>query len=194
MDTTRDTTPRDDRTTTPADAGVQAVLPLDLDPDEPVPFRLTPKARRAVAPHTLPTLEVVEPPTAPTGPVRDPSSEDEDDDPVEVPHDLDDPHDPRSARARALRRGGMAVRDIARRLDVDELAVRTWTGDLDLRGRRRPRLRAVAEPPRRRPRSRPSPSTTGWHATTRRSPAPGARPPTTPRPGSWTRRSSGAWR
>lgn len=108
----------------------QGVLPLDLHPDEPVPFRLTPKARRLVAPHTVPSLEVVG--EDGTGP---------------VPEDLDDPHDPRSARARALRRGGMSVADIARRLDVDELAVRSWTGDLGV-GRRRPRLRAV-RPPRR---------------------------------------------
>jgi transposase-like protein len=113
--------------------GVQAVLPLDLDPDEPVPYRLTPKARRVVAPHAMPMLEVVDP-----APAHDDATHDHG-----VPVDLDDPHDPRSARARALRRGGMSVAAIARRLDVDELAVRTWTGDLDLRGRRRPRLHAV---------------------------------------------------
>lgn len=112
------------------DEVTQATLPLDLDPDEPVPFRLTPKARRLVAPDAMPTLEVVA----------------DDGEPDEVPVDLDDPHDPRSARARALRRGGMAVPAIAHRLDVDELAVRTWTGDLDLRGRRRPRLHAVTPP------------------------------------------------
>lgn len=108
----------------------QGVLPLDLDPDEPVPFRLTPKARRLVAPETVPDLEVVQ------GEYGDEVGA--------VPEDLDDPHDPRSARARALRRGGMSVADIARRLDVDELAVRTWTGDLATSGRRRPRLHAVA--------------------------------------------------
>lgn len=136
-DMTRDTTPRDDRRTDrdpQVDEGVQGVLPLDLDPDDPVPYRLTPKARRVVAPDTVPTLEVVAPPTP---------GVDADVDDHEVPVDLDDPHDPRSARARALRRGGMSVVAIAQRLDVDELAVRTWTGDLDLRGRRRPRLRAV---------------------------------------------------
>lgn len=116
---------------------VQGVLPLDLDPDVPVPFRLTPKARRVVAPDDVPVLTVVDP---------------ADDGPGFVPLDLDDPHDPRSARARALRRGGMSVTAIARELDVDELAVRTWTGDLHPRGRRR--LRAVAahgpaSPPRR---------------------------------------------
>lgn len=137
--TTDDATPRPEVSTTPSEPtaeGVQAVLPLDLDPDEPVPFRLTPKARRVVAPDAMPSLEVV-PPTAAT-PQDGPA-----DDRHEVPVDLDDPHDPRSARARALRRGGMSVPAIAHRLDVDELAVRTWTGDLDLRGRRRPRLRAV---------------------------------------------------
>lgn len=109
----------------------QGTLPLDLDPDEPVPFRLTPKARRLVAPDQVPTLEVV--------------GEDHATDPV--PEDLDDPHDPRSARARALRRGGMSVADIADRLHVDELAVRSWVGDLT-GSRRRHRLRAVT-PPRR---------------------------------------------
>ena len=136
-DMTRDTTPREPTPDGPAPAdGVQAVLPLDLHPDEPVPYRLTPKARRVVAPESLPTLEVVTPTTAP-----DRRTDDEHD----VPVDLDDPHDPRSARARALRRGGMSVVAIAQRLDVDELAVRTWTGDLDVRGRRRPRLRAVRD-------------------------------------------------
>lgn len=129
-DMTSDTAPRD-----PFEGGEQGVLPLDLHPDEPVPFRLTPKARRLVAPDDVPTLEVVEPPRAPL--------DDEADDGHPVPVDLDDPHDPRSARARAMRRGGLSVPAIARRLDVDELAVRTWTGDLDPRGRRRPRLRAV---------------------------------------------------
>lgn len=137
--TTHDSTPREGAPPPSPEAssdGVQSVLPLDLDPDEPVPFRLTPKARRVVAPDAMPTLEVV-PPDAPTPP--DGAADERRD----VPVDLDDPHDPRSARARALRRGGMSVPAIARRLDVDELAVRTWTGDLDLRGRRRPRLRAV---------------------------------------------------
>lgn len=120
-----------------AEQPAQGVLPLDLHPDEPVPFRLTPKARRLVAPHQVPSLEVVD-----DQPDTDP-----------VPEDLDDPHDPRSARARALRRGGMSVADIADRLHVDELAVRSWVGDLT-GPRRRHRLRAVT-PPRR-----PSPPTT----------------------------------
>lgn len=139
-DMTSDTTPRegpDTHATSPRDQGVQAVLPLDLDPDEPVPYRLTPKARRVVAPDAVPALEVVTPPPAEQVSPAESSHQ--------VPVDLDDPHDPRSARARALRRGGMSVVAIAHRLDVDELAVRTWTGDLDLRGRRRPRLRAVRE-------------------------------------------------
>ena len=129
--TTRDTTPQDP---TPEVEAPQPTLPLDLDPDEPVPFRLTPKARRVVAPDDLPSLEVVAPGPAPA-----------DGDHAEVPVDLDDPHDWRSAHARALRRGGMSVLAIANRLDVDELAVRTWTGDLDPKGRRRPRLRAVRD-------------------------------------------------
>lgn len=121
----RDRTPPDP---TGPDEVVQGLLPLDLDPDEPVPYRLTPQARRLVAPETVPDLAVVE------------ATDD-------VPSDLDDPHDPRSARARALRRGGMSVLQISRRLGVDELVVRTWTGDLDPRGRRRPRLHAVSDGP-----------------------------------------------
>ncbi len=128
-DRTRDTTPSH-----PHDEVVQDTLPLDFDPDEPVPFRLTPKARRLVAPQDVPELEVVSSSATPGG-----SGDDH------LPSDLDDPQDPRSARARALRRGGMSVEAIARQLDVDELAVRTWTGDLGLRGRR-PRLRAVERP------------------------------------------------
>lgn len=130
----------------PEDDVVQATLPLDFDPDEPVPFRLTPKARRLVAPHDVPDLEVV---TSQPAASREPEDPDHG-----VPSDLDDPHDPRSARARALRRGGMSVEAIARQLEVDELAVRTWTGDLGLRGRRRPRLRAV-HPPAPAPRQSP---------------------------------------
>lgn len=141
IDRTSDTAPPTDELTSHPEPGhegddvVQATLPLDLDPDEPVPYRLTPKARRLVAPHDVPDLEVVA-----SEPGRGPASHDA---AHGVPTDLDDPHDPRSARARALRRGGMSVAAIARQLDVDELAVRTWTGDLDLRGRRRPRLRAL---------------------------------------------------
>lgn len=140
IDGTSDTAPPNDELTSHPEIGhedsdvVQATLPLDFDADEPVPYRLTPKARRLVAPHDVPDLEVVAsqlPPASSSDAAHD------------VPTDLDDPYDPRSARARALRRGGMSVEAIARQLDVDELAVRTWTGDLELRGRRRPLLRAV---------------------------------------------------
>lgn len=113
------------------DDPTQPALPLDHDPDAPVPYRLTPRARRLVAPDTVPDLTVVEAP------------DDAPDD--EVPDDLDDPHDPRSARARALRRGGLSVDRIARQLGVDELVVRTWVGDLgSARRRPRPALRAIA--------------------------------------------------
>lgn len=149
IDRTSDTAPpHDDVTAAPvpgSDDVVQTTLPFDFDPDEPVPFRLTPKARRLVAPDDVPDLEVVTShPTAPSSPA---------DADRDIPEDLDDPHDPRSARARALRRGGMSVEAIARQLGVDELAVRTWTGDLGLQGRRRPRLRAVHSPS---PASRPA--------------------------------------
>lgn len=111
---------------------VQPGLPLD---DEPIPFRLTARARRVVAPDALPELRVVEdaPPAAQEATDR--------------------------ARARALRRAGLAPDAIARRLDRDELLVRAWVDGVGAGSRSGAAgLRAV-----------PSPSA-------RPDPAPGVRP------------------
>lgn len=95
----------------------QQPLPFDDEADRPVPFALTARARRAVAPAEVPDLSVVRP-------VED------------GPEDgaVDDPGDTRPARARALRRAGTPVARIARVLEVDELVVRAWLGDLAGRG------------------------------------------------------------
>lgn len=80
--------------------------PVPDDLDAAVPYRLTGPGR-AVA------RAVVEP---------------VDGEPPVLP-DLEDDNDPRRARARALRRGGLGPSRIARLLGVDELAVRVWIGD-----------------------------------------------------------------
>lgn len=105
---------------------IQAVLPLDLD--APIPFELTARARRAVAPASLPPLEVV------AGP-----------DPRAVPadDDIDDPSDMRPARARALRRAGMSIEGIASELDVSAVTVADWTNEVGPVATARRRLRAV---------------------------------------------------
>lgn len=86
----------------PPDA-VQTALDLPSDVDPPVPFTLTPAGRVQ-------------------------ARNDDVGSPLPLP-DLDDPDDPRRATARALRRGGLSPARIARRLGVDELAVRVWVGD-----------------------------------------------------------------
>jgi hypothetical protein len=104
--------------------GTQQPLPFDDEADHPIPFALTARARRTVAPDRLPPLEVV---TERAGAVdlrSRPSGDDEDD------GNLDDPTDTRPARARALRRAGIPVARIAQQLRVDDLAVRAWTGDV----------------------------------------------------------------
>lgn len=95
----------------------QQPLPFDDEADRPVPFALTARARRAVAPAEIPSLSVVRP------------VEDGIDDGA-----VDAPGDTRPARARALRRAGTPVAGIARALEVDELVVRAWLGDLAGRG------------------------------------------------------------
>lgn len=142
----------------PSPPPTQPVLPLDLDPDEPVPYRLTARARRLVDPDSLPSLSVV----APDPPARavtggDTPSGEPQGGVQDLPHDLDDPHDPRSARARAMRRGGLSVAQIAAQLGVDELVVRTWTeGVGQVPRRRRARLSAVPEPRHATPTSPPT--------------------------------------
>lgn len=104
----------------------QPSLPLDfdqpIDGDAPVPFRLTPRARRAVATDPGPELRVVT-----------------DQDPI-------DPHDPRRARARALRRAGRSIEQVAAALDLEPTLVHAWTTDLGRPKRRGRHLRPVADP------------------------------------------------
>ncbi|MFO7960614.1 MAG: hypothetical protein R6U94_06695 [Nitriliruptoraceae bacterium] len=96
--------------TSPADAGP------DEAHDQPIGFALTARARRAVAPGTLPELSVVG-----VGSRR-----------PAVPGDgaLEEPDDTRPARARALRRAGVPVSAIVRQLDADPLAVTAWVGEV----------------------------------------------------------------
>jgi len=91
----------------------QAMLPLPYDDeaDLPVAFELTARARRTVAPESLPPLRLVD--NAPAS---------------HQGHDPDDRSDTRPARARAMMRAGMSPTAIARQLDVDDLLVRAWTG------------------------------------------------------------------
>lgn len=87
-------------------AAEQEVLPLEPAAESPIPFALTARARRVVAPATLPDLTVV----------RGPSDGDE----------PDPGTDTRPARARALRRAGLGYTAIAAELGLDEGAVRGW--------------------------------------------------------------------
>lgn len=135
------------------DAPIQYALPFDLD--EPIPYTLTARARRAIAPESLPELTLHNTADLPdlTLALDDDASravEGSDDGTDQrafedlVPTDLDDPHDTRPSRARALRHAGVAIDQIADELDVDELVVRAWVdGVTPVRSARR-RLRAVA--------------------------------------------------
>lgn len=113
-----------------ASVPVQERLPLD----EPVPYRLTPQGRRAVAPDDLPSLRV-----------------------VDGRHvDLDEVAGTARVRARALRRAGAHTLDIADELGADPLHVEAWVADLPVpagagRSRRRRLLRVVEEPDEPRP-------------------------------------------
>lgn len=130
MDETRGTPPR-----------AQQPLPFDDEADHPVPYALTARARREVAPEDVPDLTVV----GRRGSRR--AGEGGPDD-----GSLDTPGDTRPARARALRRAGTPVAAIARTLQVDELVVRAWLGDLAGRGA----AHAVSLIPEEQPRSRSS--------------------------------------
>lgn len=102
------------QTTLPFEQDPPCALPFDDEADRPVDFVLTARARRVVAPASVPALSVV------SGPADD------------------DPSDTRPARARALRRAGSAVSDIAAALHVDDLLVAAWVGDLPAAGPGRP--------------------------------------------------------
>jgi hypothetical protein len=123
---------------------VQETLPFG--PDEPIPFALTVRARRTVAPASLPDLRVLDradhAPGVPSASTAVRSRRRPDDGPV----DLDDPHDTRPARARALRRAGIGLGQIAEELDVDVLVAQAWVGEVGPVHSARRRLRAVHEP------------------------------------------------
>ncbi len=114
-------------TGTDAPAAAQQRLPLEpavtpggkKQAEQPIPFALTARARRAIAPEALPALRIVPERTRPT---RDPRRE-------RFPPE-DDPTDTRPARARALRRAGLGAESIARQLHADELLVRAWVGEV----------------------------------------------------------------
>lgn len=88
----------------------------DDEHDRPIGFALTARARRIVAPDSLPDLAVV--------PAPRPSETDDD--------------DTRPARARALRRAGVPVARIATQLDADPLLVTAWTGEVAVRAHTSP--------------------------------------------------------
>lgn len=98
-------------------AGAQDPLPFDDEAEVPIPFALTARARRTVAPQDLPPLRVVSAPPDAGSAQADPAPD-------------DDPSDTRPARARALRRAGVPTAAIATQLGVDELLVRAWTGNV----------------------------------------------------------------
>lgn len=116
------------RTGTDGDAaGEQVELPLEAD-GAPIDYVLTARARRLVAPETLPELTVVETPGA-----------------VDIPET--DRHDARPARARALRRAGVAVEEISAQLGVGGELVSAWCRQVVPTRRRRTDQRERATPP-----------------------------------------------
>lgn len=97
----------------------QQALPFDDEMHEPIPYVLTAAAHREVAQGDVPPLQVVV--------------------------DDADERDTRPARARALRRGGLPISEIADRLGADELLVRGWVDDgpSSLRSRDAPHRRST---------------------------------------------------
>ena len=105
--------------TPPSSRARQTALPFHDEADEPVGYALTATARRLVAPERVAVLRVV-PPTAPDGAA------------TAVPSRAAslDPNDIRPARARAMRRAGHDLEDIALRLAVAPEAVERWVADV----------------------------------------------------------------
>jgi hypothetical protein len=87
----------------------------DTAHDQPIGFALTARARRAVAPGTLPELSVVG--VGATGSASGNGA-------------LEEPDDTRPARARALRRAGVPLSAIVRQLGTDPLTVTAWVGEV----------------------------------------------------------------
>jgi len=121
-----------DPTATRGDGGPETVVATaaDQEPaaashgtdDLPIGFALTTRARRAVAPASLPPLSIV----AGT-PAAQPGS-------VATDGALEEPGDTRPARARALRRAKVPVSEIARQLDTDTFTVAAWVGEASSTG------------------------------------------------------------
>lgn len=131
-----------------APVAAQPALPFGSGSDDPIPFSLTARARRVVAPDALPPLTIVSdeestqrtassPSARTTSPTRSTSSRapGEQIAPLgrvparERDGSCETPSDTRASRARALRRAGLSVAHIARQLQVDELLVRAWVGE-----------------------------------------------------------------
>lgn len=112
-----------------AAGGEQPPLPFDDAPGRdvdggvgaPVDYVLTARARRVVAPASLPDLEVL--------PGRDGAGDGHDDGLGDDDEGFD-PHDTRPARARALHRAGHPVDETAAMLEVDPQLVRAWCRDM----------------------------------------------------------------
>jgi hypothetical protein len=107
----------------------RAVAGEEDEHDRPIGFALTARARRAVAPHSLPDLAVV-----PAGPAPGDG-------------DVEPADDTRPARARALRRAGVSISRIAGQLDADPLLVTAWTGEVAVRAHRPRRSGGTTAPP-----------------------------------------------
>lgn len=86
--------------------------------DGPIGFALTTRARRAVAPASLPPLSIVAG-TAAAQPAT-----------TATDGALEEAGDTRPARARALRRAKVPVSEIARQLDTDTFTVAAWVGEV----------------------------------------------------------------
>jgi hypothetical protein len=117
--------------------------PTDTAHDQPIGFALTARARRAVAPGTLPELSLVGVGSTDVAPRRN--------------GELEEPGDTRPARARALRRAGVPLSAIGRQLDADPLAITAWVGEVAPSTRpRRPHGTRTSAPVGAEPDERPA--------------------------------------
>lgn len=119
QDQAQEQVPRRDAAGGRPQAPDQPSLPFEEAAQEPIPYALTARARRTVAPASLPDLSVVPGPER-RGTIDDP-----------------DPFDPRPARARALRRAGRDPSEIAGLLGVGEDLVTAWCRTVGPRADRR---------------------------------------------------------
>jgi hypothetical protein len=120
----------------------------DTAHDQPIGFALTARARRAVAPGTLPELSVVG--VGATGSASGNGA-------------LEEPDDTRPARARALRRAGVPLSAIVRQLGTDPLTVTAWVGEVAPSTRQHRSGGSGAAVPTGVPPDRPTPGDGGRH-------------------------------